>query len=292
MTALPVHLVLGASGQVGFELVRALPVTGRVIGLSRPEVDLERPETLRDAIRVHRPTVIWNAAAATAVDALEDDPDRAFRVNALAPSVIAEEARRAGALMVQFSTDYVFDGTKVGQYVEQDVPNPLNTYGRSKLAGEQAILEVGGRSLIIRTSWVYSARGRNFLQAIVGLAGTTDPVRVVSDQIGAPTWSREIARLCTLLHARGRGDDGSVAIVHMTASGSCSWFEFACHIRDQLIELGKAWRPDLVPVTSEAYGARALRPANSILSNDLLLRRLGEGLGDWRSSTRELMAGL
>ena len=287
-----VHLVFGTTGQVGYDLVRELAPLGRVIGLSRAEADLERLETVRDAIRLHRPAIIWNAAAATAVDALEDDPDLAFRVNATAPGVMAEEARRLGALLVHFSTDYVFDGRKADPYLEDDPPNPLNVYGRSKLAGEIGILQAGGQSLILRTSWVYSTRGRNFLRTMAHLGAREDSVRVVSDQVGSPSWSRQLARTCTLLRLRAGNPDSPAGIMHVTGAGACSRYQFACSIRDQLIEKGVSWKAVLVPVTTREYGSQAVRPANSVLGNDRLRRVLGHGLPAWQSSLREAAAEL
>lgn len=290
MSRPPVHLVLGASGQVGFELVQVLQPHGQVVGLSRPDVDLERPDTVRDAIRDHHPAIIWNAAAATAVDALEDDPDLAFRVNATAPGLMAEEARRAGALLVHFSTDYVFDGTKPTPYVEDDRPYPLNVYGRSKLAGELAVREGGGQYLILRTSWIYSSRGRNFLQAILGRATGAVPLSIVSDQRGAPTWSREVARGSVGAAQRILASGGS-GLFHLTAEGACSWFEFADAIRDLLGDSVR-WVAPLVPVSTIAYGSRAPRPLNSVLSNERLSSQLGIRMGHWRAGLAELCVAL
>jgi dTDP-4-dehydrorhamnose reductase len=280
----PVHLVIGANGQVGYELVRQLAGVGRVAGLARPEVNLENLKTVRDAIRHHRPTVIWNAAAATAVDALEDAPWLGEQVNAKAPGVIAEEAKRSGAVLVQFSTDYVFDGSKPEPYTEADRPNPVNVYGRTKLAGERAVEASGARYLILRTSWVYSSRGRNFVRAILDRARSADELRVVCDQVGAPTWSREIARICTRIAPRLEEVAG---ILHLTAGGSCTWFDFAIALQGEAMRRGLAWRAGLEPVTSEEYGAKAKRPLNSVLSNEALRARLGESLPDWGESHAE-----
>lgn len=284
MTSTPVHLVFGATGQVGFDLVRELQSHGRVVGLSRPELDLERADTIRAAIRTHRPTIIWNAAAATAVDALEDDPDLAFRVNATAPGVMAEEARRVGAFLVHFSTDYVFDGTKREPYVEDDEPNPLNVYGRSKLAGEQAVQEVGKDHLIFRTGWIYSSRGRNFFRTMVSRGAGVEAIHVVSDQVGVPTWSRELAQTCAAVVNGPMGRSGG--LFHLTAHGSCSWFDFACSIRDEILSLGGQWQALLLPVTTQEYGSRTLRPGYSVLSNDRFARAYGVSPGDWRASLR------
>ncbi|HKP29879.1 MAG TPA: dTDP-4-dehydrorhamnose reductase [Gemmatimonadales bacterium] len=277
----PVHLVIGANGQVGFELVQQLAGIGRIIGLARPEVNLENLKTVRDAIRLHRPSVIWNAAAATAVDMLEESPWLGEQVNAKAPGVMAEEAKRTGAVLVQFSTDYVFDGTKTEPYTESDRTNPLNVYGRTKLAGEKAVEDSGARYLILRTSWVYSSRGRNFVRAILDRARESNDLRVVCDQVGAPTWSREIARACARIAPRL---DETAGILHLTAGGSCTWFDFAIALQGEAIRRALPWRAGLEPVTTEEYGARARRPLNSVLSNEALRARLGEALPDWGES--------
>ena len=284
LDAEPLHLVIGASGQVGLELVRQLRSAGRVVGLSRPEVNLQNLKTVREAIRLHRPAVIWNAAAATSVDALEEAPWLGEQVNAKAPGVMAEEARRIGAVLVQFSTDYVFDGTKPEPYTEADRPNPLNVYGRTKLAGEQAVQNSGARYLILRTSWIYSSRGRNFVRAILDRARDGALLRVVCDQTGAPTWSRKIARTCARIAPRL---DEAAGILHMTAGGSCSWFDFALAIQREATRRGVVWHAGLEPVTTEEYAARAKRPLNSVLSNAALAARLGERLPDWGESHAE-----
>lgn len=289
MESLPTHLVLGATGQVGFELVQALQPDGRIVGLSRPEVDLERLETVRDVIRKHRPRVIWNAAAATAVDALEDDPDLAFRVNAIAPGVIAEEAKRADAVLVHFSTDYVFDGTKATPYLEDDTPSPLNVYGRSKLAGEEAVRAAEGRHLILRTSWVYSLRGRNFLGTMVRLGLTSDLVRVIDDQVGAPTSSRELALACIGMSRFFMSSDIRSGLYHITSTGSCSWFEFACAIRDGLTARGATWRAVLERCSTRAWGARAHRPANSRLSTTRTQTVFGVSLASWEEGLERVL---
>jgi dTDP-4-dehydrorhamnose reductase len=284
MSPAPVHLVFGVTGQVGYDLARELAPLGRVIGLSRAEADLERIESVRDAIPLHRPAVIWNAAAATAVDALEDDPDLAFRVNATAPGVMAEEATRLGARLVHFSTDYVFDGTKREPYVEDDAPNPLNVYGRSKLAGEIAIRDAGARHLILRTGWVYSSRGRNFVRAILPRADAFAVLRVVNDQVGAPTWSRELARACAILAPRLSPHDSGSDVLHLSAAGTCSWFEFAAAIREQLIQSGVPWNAPLEPISGAEYGAKATRPGNSVLSNDRFVAAFGFRLAPWHEA--------
>ena len=186
-------LVTGKTGQVGWELQRTLATLGQVIAPDRRGMDLGDPDSIRAAIRACSPQIIVNAAAYTAVDQAESEPDLALAINGAAPGIMAEEAKRLGALLVHYSTDYVFDGAKSGPYTEDDQPNPLSAYGSSKLAGERAIAASGARYLIFRTSWVYGARGKNFLRTILRLAQERDELRIVDDQVGAPTWCRAIA---------------------------------------------------------------------------------------------------
>lgn len=290
MRSAPVHLVFGATGQVGFDLMRELAPTGRVIGLSRPGVDLERLDTVRDAIRSHRPTMIWNAAAATAVDSLEGDPALAFRVNATSLGVMAEESKRIGGFLVHFSTDYVFDGSKAGPYVEEDQPRPLNVYGRSKLAGEVAVQQAGGRHLILRTSWVYSQRGRNFYRAIVARGVNPGVIRVVDDQIGAPTWSKDLASACVVIAPILANEGVSAGLFHLTGAGHCSWYRFASAIRDARVAAGAVWRAELKGVSTAEYGSPVLRPRNSVLSSQSFSRTFNLRLPAWPHSLQALVA--
>jgi dTDP-4-dehydrorhamnose reductase len=225
--------------------------------------------------------VIVNAAAYTAVDRAESEPDAANVANAAAVAVLAEEGKRARALLIHYSTDYVFDGTKDAPYIEEDRPNPLNAYGRSKLAGEQAIHDIGGAHLILRTSWVYSARGRNFLLTIRRLLQEKDELRVVSDQVGAPTSARGLAEATAeLLRRHGAALGDMRGIYHATTSGSTSWYGFAR-------EIARLERPDsparIVPIASSEYPTPARRPGNSRLSNEKLLRRFGVALPKWEA---------
>jgi dTDP-4-dehydrorhamnose reductase len=281
-------LVTGPTGQVGSQLFRSLAPLGNVIPLDRRHCDLSRPEQLPAVIRDLRPDVIVNAAAYTAVDDAERDEAVAATVNGAAVGVIAEEARRACALLVHYSTDYVFDGRKDAPYSEDDPPCPINAYGRSKLAGELAIREVGGAHLVLRTSWVYDARGRNFLRTMLALLRERDELRIVADQIGAPTWAADIAQATAALidaaaHEREEGRFAS-GLFHLTASGATSWHGFAAAIlegaaRRGLLPAGRT--PRLVPVASEDYPRPAARPKNSRLSGDRLRQRFGLALPSW-----------
>jgi dTDP-4-dehydrorhamnose reductase len=275
-------LLTGKNGQVGWELAHALAPLGEIIAFDREGLDLAVPDQIVSAVRSARPEVLINAAAYTAVDRAEREPDAAYAINAAAVAVLAEEAKRIQALLIHYSTDYVFDGAKDGPYVEEDLPNPLNAYGRSKLAGEQAIHDIGGAHLILRTSWVYSARGKNFLLTIRRLLHEKKELRVVSDQIGAPTSARGLAEATAELlrrhSAAALGD--ARGIYHATTSGSTSWHGFAT-------EIARLERPDsparIVPIASSEYPTPAHRPKNSRLSSEKLLRHFGVGLPRWES---------
>ena len=276
-------LLTGKNGQVGGELVRTLASLGEVVAFDRAGLDLAVPDQIVSVIRSVRPDVLVNAAAYTAVDLAESEPDAAHAVNAAAVAILAEEAKRVQALLIHYSTDYVFDGTKDAPYVEEDHPNPISAYGRSKLEGEQTIHGIGGAHLILRTSWVYSARGKNFLLTIRRFLQEKKEIRVVSDQIGAPTSARELAEVTAeLLRRHGAAALGEArGIYHATASGSTSWHGFAR-------EIARLERPDsparIVPIASSEYPTPARRPGNSRLSNEKLLRRFGVALPRWEAS--------
>ena len=280
-------LVTGKSGQVGYELMRSLQPLGEVIGVDRGEMDLSDLDQVRDVIRRIQPGLIINPAAYTAVDKAESEPDLAMRINGLAPGVMAEEAAKLGAALVHYSTDYVFDGTKPEPYTEADQPCPLNVYGRTKLAGEQAMAASGASYLIFRTSWVYGMRGKNFLLTMTRLAAEREELRIVADQHGAPTWCRTLADTTAsiLSQARGAGDRAAwwrenSGLYHLTAQGQTTWHGFADALLDQA-----AKKPVLVPISSEEYPVPAARPANSRLSCAALMERFGH-LPDWRDALR------
>lgn len=273
-------LLTGKNGQVGWELQRTLATLGEVIALDRHGLDLANPDSIRRAVREHKPNLIVNAAAYTAVDKAEEESDLAMVVNGTAPGILAEEAKRLGAALIHYSTDYVFDGNKDGPYTEDDVPNPLNVYGRTKLAGEQAIQAVGAPHLIFRTSWVYGMRGKNFLLTILRLAKERDELRVVNDQIGAPTWCRMIteatAQILAQIYSPMVHHSSPIAdisgIYHLTAGGQTSWHGFA----KAIVELASALTPSpkavrLIPVGSDQYPTPARRPRNSLMSNRKLM---------------------
>jgi dTDP-4-dehydrorhamnose reductase len=299
---IPTILLTGKNGQVGAELSRILPSLGNLVALDRKELDLASPGSIRRAVRNFNPRLIVNAAAYTHVDQAENDQTAAYAVNAEAPALLAEEASKIGALLVHYSTDYVFDGSKNLPYDEDDLPNPLSVYGRSKLAGEEAIRASGAQHLIFRAAWVYSPRGRNFLLTILRLSTQREELRIVCDQRGAPTSSREIAaatlRILTSLAARGWQPDTLASILgtyHMTASGETSWHQFAEAIleeralapRDTLwIAAATGNLPQLtrrvIPISTAEFPTPARRPGNSVLSNSRLLRTFGFQLPAWR----------
>jgi dTDP-4-dehydrorhamnose reductase len=280
-------LVIGANGQIGWELTRSLTPLGEVIALDREGCDLARPDALPAIVRDAHPDVVVNAAGYTAVDRAEAEEATATLVNATAPGVIAQETRRIGALMVHFSTDYVFDGIKAEPYVEDDPPAPLNAYGRSKLAGERAIRDAGGDHLILRTSWIFAARGQNFLRTVLRLARERDELRIVADQVGAPTWARHIAEATVQVIDRAQRSrrDGrfSPDVLHMTAAGATSWHGFAQAIVEQACACAPS-RPAVRAIATEEFPTPARRPKNSRLCCDRLRERFGVALPHWTAA--------
>jgi len=274
-------LLTGRNGQVGYELERALAPLGEVIALDRARLDLSDPTAIQHVVRDARPEVIVNAAAYTAVDRAESEPALAGAVNAVAPGVFAEEARRCGALLVHYSTDYVFDGEKQTPYVEDDAASPINAYGKTKLEGERAIQASGCRSLILRTSWVYGPRGHNFLKTVLRLARERSELRMVDDQIGAPTSSAAIA----LATVEMLGRTGPEGLFHMTASGETSWRGFA-----EAIVARNHLQVRVVGIASQEYPTPARRPRNSLLDNGKLKSAYGLTLGSWEHQLDEVVA--
>jgi len=274
-------LLTGCSGQVGYELERSLQALGEVVAVDRARMDLSDLDQVREVVRAVRPGLIVNPAAYTAVDKAESEPELARRINALAPGVMAEEARTLGAAMVHFSTDYVFDGTKQGAYVETDATNPINVYGQTKLEGEQLIAAAGIDHLILRTSWVYGMRGKNFLLTMLRLAKERDELRVVSDQHGAPTWSRTIADTTAVLLAQARADGWwkrHSGIYHLSGRGETTWFGFT-----QAIIENAGLDCRVLPISSSEYPVPARRPANSLMNADKLTAHLC-ALPHWKTS--------
>ncbi len=273
-------LLTGRDGQVGWELARLLAASHEVVATGRTSLDLADLDAIRRAVRDAKPGAIVNAAAYTAVDKAESEPAIAMRVNGEAPGVLAEEAKRLGALLLHYSTDYVFDGEKASAYVESDSPNPLNVYGRTKWEGERRIQASGARHLILRTSWVYGPRGRNFLLSILQAARTRPELRVVDDQRGAPTTSAALARATAGLLSR----PGAEGLFHACAAGETTWFGFA-----QAIVQGAGLATPVVPISSDEYRGAARRPRNSLLDCGKLRATFGVALEDWREGLAEVM---
>jgi len=286
-------LVTGVNGQVGYELLRTLQGLGRVVALDRAALDLADPAQTRSKVRELKPSVIINPAAYTAVDKAETEVEAAMLLNSEAPRVLAEEAARSGAVLIHYSTDYVFDGAGSAPYVEDDATNPQNVYGKSKLAGEHAITDSGCAHLILRTSWVYGTRGKNFLLTMLKLGAERPELRVVADQIGAPTWSNTIATLTSHILAQGlavadmdwwRERSG---IYHLTAAGETSWHGFAKAILD--ITMGDK-APNVVPIGTSDYPVPARRPANSRMCHRKVSEVFGLFLPEWHDALRLCLA--
>jgi dTDP-4-dehydrorhamnose reductase len=275
---------------LGWELRRALSPLGDVVALDRRGIDLANPDSVREAARRVRPELIVNAAGYTAVDRAEAEPEAAMAVNGVAPGILAEEARKLDAALVHFSTDYVFDGRKPAPYTEADEARPLGAYGRSKLAGDVAVQAAGGRYVILRTSWLYAARGHNFFLTIRRLAGERDELRVVDDQTGAPTWSRTLAEATARIVARSlaaspaRPFADTSGLYHLTAAGAATWFGFARAIVERGPALGLTRVPRLVPIPTSGYPLPASRPANSVLSNAKVAATFGIVMPAWEAA--------
>ena len=275
-------LISGRNGQVAQALLTSLQGLGEIICLGRAELDLADVDAVRAQVRALRPDLIINAAAYTAVDQAESEPAQAFAINAIAPGVLAEEAKALGVPLIHYSTDYVFDGSKNSPYLENDASQPLGVYGQSKLAGEQAIAAVGGDYLILRTSWVYSLYGRNFLLTMQRLLQEREELRVVSDQIGAPTWAGTIADTTrALIEQWQAGSPGAWGIYHLTGQGETSWFGFASAIGEHLKAAGKPCAR-LLPIASSEYPTPAQRPANSRLDCSRLQTAWNVRLPQWQ----------
>lgn len=282
-------LLLGQHGQVSQELQRSLNGQAELIVLGREQLDLAQPELIRQLVQRLRPELIINAAAHTAVDQAESEPELAFAINATAPGILAETAAELCVPLIHYSTDYVFDGNLAEPYRESDTTNPLSVYGRSKLAGEQAIQAVGGMHLILRTSWVYSQHGKNFLLTMQRLLQERESLSVVADQIGAPTWAGTIAQTTAQLVEQWRiGQAGLWGVYHLTAQGETSWFGFASAIAEHLRNQGKRVAT-LQPIPSSAYPTPAQRPLNSRLNCSRLQQEWHVQLPDWQAALEQCL---
>ncbi len=286
-------LLTGKNGQVGWELQRTLEPLGRITAVDLEEMNLADPDAIRRVVREVRPDIIVNPAAYTAVDKAESEPALAQAVNGVAPGVLGEEARLLGAVLVHYSTDYVFDGCKAAPYTELDAPNPQSVYGSTKLAGEQAVISSGCRHVILRTSWVYGVHGGNFVKTMLRLAKERNELRIVADQFGAPTWARDLARsTAALLNTwQDRSWDSRLGgTYHMTAGGRTSWHEFTLEI----VRLARQYDPVLAgktlaihPIATHEYPLPAKRPANSVLDNTRIRDAFGITQPAWQDSLAE-----
>jgi dTDP-4-dehydrorhamnose reductase len=282
-------LLTGRTGQVGYELERSLQGLGEIIAVDRSQMDLANLDQVRDVIRAVKPTLIINPAAYTAVDLAEKEPELAMRINGHAPAVMAEEAKKIGAAMIHYSTDYVFDGTKTTPYTEDDPTCPINVYGHTKLAGEQAIQAAGIVHLILRTSWVYGMRGKNFLLTVLRLAQEQDELRIVADQHGSPTWCRTIADSTAHIIAQSSRTahvedawQGRSGLYHLTAQGQTTWHGFTQAI---LTHPSIAKKPLVTPILTQEYPLPAKRPEHSVLSSKRLIDTFCN-LSEWENALR------
>lgn len=280
-------LLTGRTGQVGYELERSLQGLGEIVAVDRKQMDLSNLDQVREVIRQIKPSLIVNPAAYTAVDQAESEEAIAMRINAEAPGVMAEEAKRLGAAMIHYSTDYVFDGSQRVPYVETDATSPINAYGRSKLSGEQAIQATGVPHLILRTSWVYGSRGRNFLLTVLRLAQQRDELRIVDDQYGTPTWCRTIADTTAHLVAQAKCHDEwweqKSGIYHLTAQGQTTW----AALTDAILENATlSTIPAVKRITTQEYPLPAKRPAYSVMSCQKLMGMGQLELPEWKKALR------
>lgn len=284
----PKMLLIGKNGQVGWELRRTMAPVGQVLAVDYPEIDLTDAAAARQLVLENKPAVVINAAAYTAVDKAETETKTAHQINGHAPGVLAEAAKQVGALMVHYSTDYVFDGAKTTPYVETDLPRPLGVYGHSKLAGDEGVRAAGGNHLIFRLCWVYGTRGQNFLLTMQRLARERETLRVVGDQFGCPTWSRLIAEATTqalrqvLAAPQASGFNGTY---HLAASDSTSWHGFASRIVEWMPESERRCR-EVTAITTADYPTPAKRPAYSVLDCGKLEKVFGIQLPGWEECLR------
>jgi dTDP-4-dehydrorhamnose reductase len=301
----PRLLVTGAHGQVGWNLERTLAPLGEVVAMTRDQLDLSNLDAVSRAVRDTGAKIVINAAAYTAVDKAESEPELARTINTLAPARMAEELVKTGGTLIHYSTDYVFDGSKSAAYVETDPTGPMSVYGRTKLEGEQAILATGCEHVILRTSWVYDVRGKNFLRTVLRLARDRDELRMVGDQFGAPTWARTIAEATAaiavqVLRQPGEPDCEARGVFHLTSAGETSWAGFARAILEDYEELldwpaetgefgGELQAKRVVDITTEEYPTPAKRPKNSVLSNAKIQAAFGIAMPEWRSQLRLAM---
>ena len=283
-------LLAGGSGQLAQELQPILLSSGEVIAVDRTRLDLSQPESIRQAMAEIQPDLVVNAAAYTAVDKAENEPELAHAVNGIAPGIFAEECEKRGASLIHFSTDYVFDGSRGSAYLETDITNPLGTYGKSKLAGEEAIRNAVNRHIIIRTAWVYGNGGKgNFVKTMLRLGKEREEIRVVADQIGSPTWTGDLAAAVSQIIPQIKPE--IFGTYQYTNSGVCSWYDFAIAIFEEAEKLGFTLKVQrVIPITTAEYPTPAKRPAFSVLSTVKISAILGTYPPHWRQGLRQMLA--
>ncbi|MEG4106574.1 dTDP-4-dehydrorhamnose reductase [Microcoleus sp. S13_C5] len=283
-------LLAGGSGQLAQELQPILLSSGEVIAVDRTRLDLSQPESIRQAMAEIQPDLVVNAGAYTAVDKAESEPELANAVNGIAPGIFAEECEKLGSTLIHFSTDYVFDGSHGSAYLETDSTNPLGTYGKSKLAGEEAIQKAGNRHIIIRTAWVYGNGGKgNFVKTMLRLGKEREEIRVVADQIGSPTWTGDLAEAISQMIPLVEPE--SFGTYQYTNSGVCSWYDFAIAIFEEAAKLGLPLKVQrVIPITTSEYPTPAKRPAFSVLSTVKISALLGTHPPHWRQGLRQMLA--
>lgn len=290
-------LLIGKDGQLGYELDTVLQPLGDLVTVGRNTMDLTVPDQIRHAIRTYEPQVIVNAAAYTAVDKAEHEPELAEAINSVAPKVMAEEAQQLQATLIHVSTDYVFDGTQNTPYTETDPTNPMGVYGQTKLKGEQAIQAVCDRHFILRTAWVYGVGGKgNFVKTMLRLGAEREELRVVVDQVGTPTCTGDLAQAIAQLTDKVLNDsaaDSLSGLYHYTNSGAISWYDFAESIFDEASTLGFPLTVQrVVPITTAEYPTAATRPAYSVLSTRKIQSILGDPPPYWRNGLRQVLKTL
>ena len=286
-------LLTGKTGQIGKELNNIVGDLGNLITVEKEQLDLSKPNSIEPVILDIKPDIIINSAAYTAVDKAEEEPDLAMMVNAIAPGLLAKAAKKVGAGLIHYSTDYVFDGCSKIPYKEEDPPNPLNVYGKTKLAGEKALAEVGVPFLIIRTSWVYSLHGKNFLKTIKKLAAEKDTIKVIDDQIGSPTWARSVAlkthqilKQCLNKKWLETKDPSLSGIFHLTCQGNTSWHGFA---REVLNMSNTSKNIKLIAIPTSDYPTPAVRPPNSLLNNEKIQKVFGIDMPHWEDALKDCL---
>lgn len=282
-------LLIGRTGQIGWELERSLSLLGKITAVDSLQLDLKKPTDIRRWIDETKPQIIVNAAAYTAVDKAETDRDNAMLINGVAPGIIGEEARKIGSLVIHYSTDYVFDGRKTEPYDETDLASPVNFYGKTKFAGEQALQNSGVKNIIFRTGWAYGLRGKNFMLTILRLAKEHEKLTIVNDQLGAPTWSRLIAEATSKIIVQKGAELGDFqGVYHLTCQGQTTWYEFAREILDFSPD-GQLKSKVIQPVTSYEYLLPAKRPRYSVLDNGKLVKVFGISLPSWQEALRMVL---